>query len=308
MKTNAKVEAYLQQLDSALGSVSISEKSEIVLEIKSHIMDAIEQQPDANIDDIFASLGSPEQVANRYLLERGLKPVKVSRGGSSFLKWFFGSILALFAMATLASILMFYMFTPLIEVDEEMGRVQILGGMIDVNEMNGTVKIGSSTITGGQKMSNFSGSKNLTNQDISEISMVFQNAKMDLKTSKDQVISWKCRATDMDQDDFIEHNVPAKSLHFNFTQARGAKCNFHIPKDLKISLEGANGSIDVNSPEFSVKAQMSNGVVKFRPAEDTAYRYSLSVTNGTIDDFENSPEDKFYLMEADLVNGKISIY
>jgi len=85
MSIPPKLEGYLSLLDKTLGPISISERAEIVTEIKSHVLEAQQRDPSLSLEAILSSLGEPEQVANKYLLERGLKPSKPST--RPFVKW-----------------------------------------------------------------------------------------------------------------------------------------------------------------------------------------------------------------------------
>ena len=94
-----RLENYLTALDSALKPLSISDRADIVTEIKSHVMSALEREPERALDAILAALGEPETVANRYLIERGQKPSKPSI--SPAVKWIVIGFLGTFALILL---------------------------------------------------------------------------------------------------------------------------------------------------------------------------------------------------------------
>ena len=68
MDKNIKLERYLGKLDNGLGSIPVSEKAEIITEMKSHILDAHAKDDSKKLEDILAAIGEPEFVANRYLI------------------------------------------------------------------------------------------------------------------------------------------------------------------------------------------------------------------------------------------------
>jgi uncharacterized membrane protein len=76
MSTDPRLEGYLAKLETVLGPFSASDRAEIIMEIKSHVLAALDRDPNASMDSILAALGEPETVANRYLMERGMKPTK----------------------------------------------------------------------------------------------------------------------------------------------------------------------------------------------------------------------------------------
>src|SRR5580692_7021999 len=94
MTVNSKLEDYLRALDKTLGPISTSERAEIVTEIKSHVLEA--QKRGQSIEDVLKSMGEPEQVANRYLLEHGLTPAKAPK--RPIVKWLVIGFLGAFGM------------------------------------------------------------------------------------------------------------------------------------------------------------------------------------------------------------------
>lgn len=76
MNTEPKLEAYLARLDSYFSEIPVSERADIIMEMKSHVFEVREHHPTQDIDTILAELGDPETVGNRYLRERGLQPQK----------------------------------------------------------------------------------------------------------------------------------------------------------------------------------------------------------------------------------------
>lgn len=299
MKNDTKMEAYLAQLEKALGPVTVSEKAEIIMEIKSHILAALERDPGTNVDKIFASLGSPEQVANRYLLERGLKPVVPPR--SNVWKWLGIGMIGSVAVFFLFVIVVMIKFTPLLKVDEENGRVTLLGGAIDIDEMGGTVHIGSSVLTGNMGAASYQGQKKLTAQE--SINVDFSNGKFEIQTSDNGLLKWDCRTRNQKDDSFFVESD--RNILFDFEQAASVKCEIDVPSGLKLEVSGPNGKVKLVKPEFETLVKVTNGNVSIEPAAGKKYRYDLSVVNGVIEDFKSSPDPDAIPIKISLVNGKI---
>src|SRR5690606_30737669 len=135
----------------------------------------------AQMDSILAALGEPETVANRYLMERGMKPTKPPM--SPVVKWvvigFLGTTAMLFAFLGVA----LFKFSPLFTIDGEKEQISILGGMIQINGEEGTVRIGESVISDGESWGSvpFSGKWELR-KDKTRFLLKFQNGKVELKT------------------------------------------------------------------------------------------------------------------------------
>jgi hypothetical protein len=69
--TNQSVDTYWARLERALGGVSPLERSEIVREIRAHILDSVSgsTDPQGATDRVLRLLGAPEELANRYAAE-----------------------------------------------------------------------------------------------------------------------------------------------------------------------------------------------------------------------------------------------
>jgi len=82
--TDQRIETYLSRLNTALTGVAPSQKDEILLEIRAHIMDTIAGAADRDgaVDRVLRLLGTSEDLAERYGTE-----CLLTRAGSSFSPW-----------------------------------------------------------------------------------------------------------------------------------------------------------------------------------------------------------------------------
>ena len=110
MKTERTLNDYLRRLEKTLGPISVADKAEIILEIKSHIEEA--QTSGTPLKDVLSSLGEPETVANRYLLERGLRVQRAPR--HPILKWLTIGFLGSVGMVILAVLVLVWKFSPIV--------------------------------------------------------------------------------------------------------------------------------------------------------------------------------------------------
>lgn len=139
MTTEPKLEAYLSELDKCLGQIPVSDRADIIIEIKSHVLTAKEKNPNQSIDAILNSLGDPEAVAKRYLQERGLQFGKPAKTISMMwlpaaIKWLVIGFLGFVMIVVIVIGLLIWRFTPLISVDETKNRVSIGGGIIEIHD------------------------------------------------------------------------------------------------------------------------------------------------------------------------------
>lgn len=290
MKHDPKIENYLSTLERVLQPFPVSDRAEIVLELKSHILAALERDPQASVESVLASLGAPETVANRYLLERGLKPAKPPI--SPIFKW-----LAIGGVTTFAFMLLFFAgltvwFTRHLNWNQ-------------LSERSFNFSMSSSLISGSKK---FEVAK-------PKILLKFTNGKFDLTTSKEGLFKWDCKGvssngvsstSNSSSNSFSNLTEQSGEWILDLSSSSGVKCDVAIPKGALFTLDGGNGKVAVDEPLFGVNIHLINGKVAMRPASGVLYRYSVSVQNGKLDSFESSTDPKAIPIEIKLMNGKIS--
>src|SRR3990167_8860664 len=120
MTTEPKLEAYLSELDKYLGQISVSDRADIIIEIKSHVLDAQSKNPTQDIEVILNSMGDPESVAKRYLQERGLQAGIAAKTSSlsmmwlpAAIKWLVIGFLGFISIIVIVVALLIWRFTPL---------------------------------------------------------------------------------------------------------------------------------------------------------------------------------------------------
>jgi len=302
MTTQPELENYLVRLERSLGSIAISEKAEIITEIKSHVLEAVERDSTQSIQNVLRSLGEPEQVASKYLLERGLRPQKPSK--SPIVKWLIIGFLGTVGMCLLTFGVLIWKFTPLIQVNEEKGRVVLLGGLIDINEEKGSIKVGETYVEHNKSSRQVRGKTGL-GKNIDQINIKFSNGKIKFSNSLNEEIRWDCR-TDSDNYNDVNIDFEDKLVKIDFEKMAGIKCDIEIPKRInKLTANGLNGKIDFEQPNYDLLVKMANGKIGFQPDNNTNYKYEFKVLNGKIDDFTSSESPDSKLIIIELTNGKI---
>jgi hypothetical protein len=290
MSADPRLENYLSTLDRALSSLPVSDRAEIVTEIKSHVLSALERDPEQSLDSVLAALGEPEVVANRYLLERGMKPGKPPV--SPVVKWIVIGFLGTMALGLAAVVALVMFLSPMIKVDGNKEKVSMLGGLVEVDGDN--IHIGTKLVT-------FKGGYAASGKE-KPLSLQFANGRMELANSKDGSFHWECKGTGILHGG---HEPQVKEGALDLSDLDSARCSLEVPKAGAISVSGLNGKIDLNEPNFSATIDLTNGKVGIEPDEKARYRFDLAVTAGKIDSFDssNNPE---YQIRVHLLNGKIS--
>lgn len=303
MPVDPKLESYLATLDRALNKVSVSDRADIILEIKSHVLDSLANHPEQTTTAILKALGEPEAVANRYLVERGLKPGKAPK--SPMLKWLTIGFLGTLTIVVAAGIFVIFYFTPLIQVDESQGSVKILGGLISIDGEPGNDSIDIDWSSSGRS---FSGSRVLNVADIDSIDIQFTNGKFDVHGTTSDTMTWTCKAMSSSTaaapapDVLIQGRTAALDLKAGLA----SKCEIGLPNGIAARFEGANGKVFLDHPQAPTEIKMSNGKVEIEPDPGRLYLYDLKVTNGDVDDFASSDDPAALKIAVSMDNGRIA--
>lgn len=298
MTTDFRLEKYLNALESALKPFPVSDRAEIITEIKSHILSAVEKDPNTNLESVLAALGEPEIVANRYLIERGLKPNKPPI--SPVVKWIVIGFLGTVALVILAFVLMLSYLSPLIKVDEQSEKVSLLGGAIQIDGKEGRVFIDGAI---GERRRIVGAADVEPGQNIS---IQFNHGRFTVETSDDEKLTWRCRAiSEGKKDETVQPITENGKLSLDFSATNLTRCKLKVPVGALLTMNGTNGRIYLKEPQFGVNVELTNGRVSFEPDDDSAYQYNLSVVNGTVDSFQSSDKPNAHSINIRLTNGQI---
>ncbi len=301
MALDPKLEAYLSALDRALSAIPVSDRAEIVTEIKSHILEALTRDSTATLESTLASMGEAETVANRYLLERGLKPAKPPK--HPIIKWLVIGFLGTITAFLLFIVVMVWKFSPLITIDEKSERVTLLGGMIDINGKEGKVKVGSSFVHSESRT--FEGHKDIDPKKIRQAEILFANGGVELTTAPTNRLTWKCKLDSGAEPDGSFVSEKDATLSLRLDQALRARCEVAVPSGIDVRIQGLNGRIVIERVQSNVDANIKNGQIRIAPDTARAYRYETHLVNGKMDPFTSSTDPKALLIRADVGNGRI---
>jgi len=294
MSIPTKLENYLVKLDKALGPIAISEKADIVTEIRSHVLEAQSRDESQTIESILSALGEPEQVANRYLMERGLKPQKAP--AHPIVRWLVIGFLGTLGIFTLFVLIIIWKFTPIIKVDDKAGSVMILGGLIDIK---------SSDVKGASKRvkSDSSGSLILTDTKIKRVEVGYPNGDVVFVGTDKNELSWECSGTE-NSNDYLKKS--AEKVEFSFNHSGEIDCTIAIPKGIELFVKAANSDIELSKLHSNTTVVIANGDVKITEDVKSKYSYKLSNVSGDIAKFDSSMDKDAYKIEVGLINGDIS--
>lgn len=301
MNKDIKIEHYLLQLDKELQALPVSARAEIITEIKSHIRDASEQDNARSIEAILADLGTPQAVAARYLSAKGIT-ARPNNNGAKWFKWLAIGTVGFFAFIFLSAIATVWYFSPIIKVDEKEGRVKILGGLIDVHEDLGEIKIGDAEISGLKEGQRTEGQEDLTGKNVHTIKIPFNTAKIEIESREGSVFSWKCKSTGGRQP---QAQVAAGVLTFDLDSLNLVKCEITVPNGKNTEVKGVNGHMEIDYPQGNVDIALTNGKVKLHPDPAKVYDFEVKVKNGLQDFFPRSQDKSALKVKVSVVNGLV---
>ncbi|MDZ4662359.1 MAG: hypothetical protein SGJ18_12150 [Pseudomonadota bacterium] len=310
MRAPLSLEIYLNKLDRALGPITISDKAEIITEIKNHVMEALARDPSQRVESILSSLGEPEAVANRYLLERGLKPPRLPR--YPVIKWLTLGFLGTVGFICITTLLIVWKFSPVIDIND--GQVKMFGGLIDMKgnidwDMPDDFSI-DAHIQGYDDdkdifQNALAGTQDVVTKKITGVSLEYHNAAIRIETAEGSELEWKCITSNTRKKEVGEIENGIFKLDLGATDG-GARCKLSIPKNIPITIRGHNGALSLMEPGFSVDAELHNAKVKIRPDDSLKYRFTLQAQNGKIDNFTSFDGPDALEIKISLHNGAIN--
>lgn len=297
------LEQYLYDLEKSLKDFPPSSRAKILNEITQKIELARQQYPDKSIDNILSDLGRADRVANHYRLESGFKTFKPER--HPILKFFTIAFLGTFLISVISIGVLIWKFTPIIKIDEEKEHFMLLGGLIDIDGKSGKVKVFDQYKFVQNKYTNeFEGSFETSSQQ-EELLMHFSTGNLTLKNSLDRSISWNCKIQYPPNEDII--SIKDDSIRMNLDQFGGGSCTIAVPINFKLTVEGQEGEVLLNEPEFDAFVDMNDGNIHIKHSPEVAYKYSVRLKNGMKDKFpKDSDKDDAYEIQLELKNGSIT--
>jgi hypothetical protein len=245
------------------------------------------------------SLGGPRGLANTILLQHKL-PLNPARTleQSVFLILGIG-----FLSFTLFVSVLWWKFTPIFTVKDD--RVQILGGLIDIDQQLGQVKIGDDYEYSESQFRNvFEGSYEIPQDLVEDVQIEFDRGQMEITYSNDEKIVWTCKVTAEPSEGFIRQEK--ELVVVNLKSVGGTDCSIKVPSRLKYTITGDAGKIDVIAPTNDTFVQLGNGIVQISPDSEFSYRFDLKVGQGIVaPEFTQISQEEGIEIKVELGNGKI---
>ena len=282
---------YLKQIEFFLTDLSVMERAKLLSEINGEIL-----------EKELSELQAPIDVANQKRAEHGFVSF-VEKKKFSFAALFMkvSALMAILCIGFLSFIV--WKFTPILKIDEEKNRVTILGGLIDIDGDAGKFKIFDEYHFSKDSFNNDLQANIALDQDKDEIIVKFNSGAFTLKNSEDGEFKLDCKLATPAHKDVIQQ--VEDHVKIDLSKISGATCEFGIPEDKKITLEGKQSHIKIITPIFNSYIDIDSGKVSITPEEEIDYLFNLEVKNGYIGEFESSEAEGAYEIQVNINNGSI---
>jgi hypothetical protein len=288
-----KVEAHLQDLDLPVRQAALDEW-------RSTLHQYLQKMPDTDFLRLKRLLGGPRGVANTIRLQKGVS-LKGSNASSTrqAVVWVLGSGALVFVLLLT---FLWWKFTPLINISDE--RVQILGGLIDIDGQLGQVKMGDSfEYTDPQYKNFFEGNYEIP-AEVEDMIVEFDRGQIELSYTPDNRLSWSCKVSTEPSDGFIRQEKEAVVV--SLKNLGGSDCTFKLPSRLKHTINGDAGKVVVLAPANDTFVQLGSGLVEITPDSEVTYRFDVRVGTGAVDgDFAALSKDQGVEIKVDVGTGRV---
>lgn len=278
------LESYLSEIDRHLSHrLSVSDKSEIVTEIKSHLLEAQDKQPELSLKEHIDSMGEPREVANRYLLEKGLAPVPASEK-RNIIKWLVIGFLGFVFLSFLFFTILLFKFTSMIRIDSDSERVTI-DGILDIDGKSGKIFFGNDD--GGTHFTAGKAKNTLSVDGIKTVQLKFNNGDIKVKSSAlYENFQYNCQYMGRDSEPLEFKPLESRPDVLASESTVGVECTLRVPAHIEVDLDGTNGKVELKldrHKNYNIRTKVGLGSLG-RPPQ--------SFSNGT-------------LIKVDLENGAI---
>lgn len=191
------------------------------------------------------------------------------------LKWFVAGFISALACFFIAICILTYFFTPLLKVDESTGRIQLFGGLVDVQARDMITKLSKEssfvfgTIEGVYKVPPAA--------EILTVKFGSGDVRIDFNASDE--MNWDCDGAGKSTK--VVFDEAQKNVTLDLSSAF-VDCDLSLP-EIRLVVEGARGELELRKYRNDVDVRLGSGNVGLEPVENLPYSYDLKVGIGQVD-------------------------
>lgn len=307
--SDARLERYLEDLFGALAPLSLSERSEIVTEIKSHIQSKRQAAPERPLEDILAEVGEPATLAAVYREERGVTSEKHAERTRPETKEDEEDADQVVDPAKLAQDIL----AKMVQVEND--RVKLFGGLIDIDGKQGKVKIGDKfTFDGKSHMdaaarsfgkSNYRGKYDIADGETRTIRLRWNVGTVDIVVHDSNELSWKWKGLGTADREVL--STDGDAIELDLTAYGPGKGTVFVPNRVPLAIAAEVGKIHIHNPAKDTDISLSVGKVEILKHPLREYRWNLKAAMGKAPVMESSEDPEAPLISAVVNTGKIEV-
>jgi len=294
------IQDFLRKTGEFLTELPLEARELALDEWRQHLRAYAVTNPHTDWTKLKLTIGGPRGLANMIRLKLG-KPLQPH--ASANIKR--AVLLTLAVSLTVTALLVGYIwwkFTPLLSVEDD--RVQVLGGLIDIDGQLGQVKVGDNFEFSETQYKNIFEGTFPVPEAVEDLVIEFDRGQLELSYTPDALVAWNCKISSEPGDGFIGQDKDAVVM--NLKSVGGTDCSIKIPNRLKHTISGDAGKIDLVAPSNDTFVQLGNGLVTIAPDSELSYRFDLKAGHGMVDgSFSKMSSENGIEIKVDLGNGQI---
>lgn len=302
--SNKTLEKYLEDLFTALAPLSVSERSEIVTEIKSHILSKLESDEGKSLKDVLDEIGEPKTLAAVYREERGM-PSDKDCDDTDDTDDDHDSVDPVKMAQDLISRM----------VDIEDDHVRLFGGLIDIDSKRGRLKIGDLFTFDGKShvetasralgKHQYRGKHNVSEDEDRTLLIRWNVGKVDVVVHDSNEISWKWKGIGASEHEVLL--LEGDEIVLDLSHYGPGKGTIYVPNSLPLQIEAEVGKLHLHNPTRDTVVKISVGKVEILAHPLREYRWNLRVDMGRVDAPESSKNPAAPEITVAVNTGKISV-
>lgn len=283
-----KLDQYLRGIESIIGKkMSSTNKAVIVSSIIEELLQ-IKNSELLSMEQVLLRYNDKLSLVNVHLARKGMRPV--SRKPFGILKIIFLFFIALILSMILGIILVIKSFTPLINVDDIDGTLEIFGGRIFLNKDDASffTKINDRDYNEWKKTArSMKGSFELTNLSSIPLSIQLDKGELALRTHEKDQLSYSC-LVEQGQGQLFDQTK--SGIIMNLVAGK-AYCLLYIPQNQQFDVSIRQGHLNLTDLRQHFSVTIEDGILSWAQTHKKDFVAKLvegSVTKGQLSDFSSS--------------------
>ncbi|MBY0515299.1 MAG: hypothetical protein K2P81_00215 [Bacteriovoracaceae bacterium] len=299
--TEQDVQDFLLKTEEFLAELSSDEREEALKNLSQQLHAYAHTMPGADFTKVKMALGGPRGAANFIRLKHKI-PLQYTSAPNVKRAVSITLLSGLIAFFLILGVL-WWKFTPILSVKED--RVQVLGGLIDIDGQLGQFKVGDSYEFSDSQFKNvFEGSYEIPPEQVEDVVIEFDRGQLEVSYTQESRLVWTCKVSAEPSDGFIRQEKEVVTM--NLKSVGGTDCSIKVPAKFKYTINGDAGKVDIIAPANDTFVQLGNGMVVIAADSELSYRFDLKVGQGIVDpSFKSLSKEDGIELKVELGNGSI---